>query len=37
MILALEIEFGLVHGTFPNRALRHVIEWLDLHREALMD
>lgn len=32
-----DIESGVVHGTFPSRAMRHVLEWLDLHREELMD
>jgi hypothetical protein len=26
-----------VHGDFPKRALRHVLEWLDLHEAELME
>jgi hypothetical protein len=32
-----EIETGSVHGDFPKRALRHVLEWLDLHVYELRD
>jgi len=32
-----EIETGIVEGRFPPRALRLVLEWLDLHREELME
>lgn len=32
-----QIESGVVEGRFPKRALRHVLEWLDLHREELLD
>ena len=35
--ITVEIESGVVNGTFPKRALRHVLEWLDLHREELLD
>ena len=31
-----EIQSGVVHGDFPKRALRHVLEWLDLHQEELL-
>ena len=30
-------ESGVVRGDFPNRALRHVLEWLDLHQEELLE
>ena len=30
------IQSGIVHGDFPKRALRHVLEWLDLHQEELL-
>jgi hypothetical protein len=30
-----EIGTGAVDGRFPLRALRHVLEWQELHREAL--
>ena len=29
------IATGVVEGRFPKRALRHVLEWYDLHREEL--
>ncbi len=32
-----EIESGAVTGRFPTRALRHVLEWADLHRQELLD
>lgn len=35
--VTVEIESGVVNGTFPKRALRHVLEWLDLHRDELME
>lgn len=35
--VTVEIESGVVNGTFPMRALRHVLEWLDLHRDELME
>ena len=35
--ITIDIESGLVHGDFPKRALRLVFEWLDLHREELLD
>jgi hypothetical protein len=27
---------GIVQGRFPRRALGHVLEWLDLHRDELI-
>lgn len=30
------IEKGVVAGKFPKRALRLVLEWLDLHRDELL-
>ena len=27
---------GVVEGTFPRRALRHVLEWYELHKEELL-
>jgi len=27
---------GLVEGTFPKRALKHVIEWYELHKDELL-
>ena len=30
-----EIESGLIRGSFPKRALRLLFEWMELHREEL--
>lgn len=30
------IRDGVVEGRFPRRALGHVLEWLDLHRDELL-
>jgi hypothetical protein len=35
--ITVEIQTGVVHGMFPKRALRHVLEWLDLHRGELLE
>ncbi|MCF7855741.1 MAG: DUF4160 domain-containing protein [Candidatus Pacebacteria bacterium] len=34
--VTVEIQSGIVHGDFPKRALRHVLEWLDLHQGELL-
>jgi hypothetical protein len=34
--ISVEIETGTVHGEFPPRALRLVLEWADLHKLELM-
>lgn len=34
--ITVTIENGVVSGRFPKRALRCVLEWLDLHQEELM-
>ena len=34
--IIVEIETGVVRGEFPKRALRAVLEWLDLHQGELM-
>lgn len=31
------IEDGIIMGTLPRRALNLVYEWLDLHKEELME
>lgn len=34
--ITVDIQNGIVHGNFPKRALRHVLEWLDYEKmEAL--
>jgi hypothetical protein len=35
--ITVEILTGVVQGKFPKRALRHVLEWHDLHREELLE
>lgn len=34
--ITVEIDSGIVSGTFPKRALRHVMEWYELHKDALL-
>lgn len=34
--VTVEIETGVVNGRFPRRALTHVVEWTELHRNELM-
>ena len=31
------IDGGVVEGRFPKRALRFVLEWLDLHKSELLE
>ena len=31
------IRDGVVYGDFPKRALRLVLEWLDLHEDELLE
>jgi len=31
------IENGIVTGEMPQRALKMIFDWLDIHREELMD
>ena len=33
--ITVEIETGIVEGKFPRRALHHVLEWYELHRDEL--
>ena len=35
--ISVEVETGTVHGNFPARELRHVLEWSTLHRQELLD
>ena len=30
-------ETGIVTGRFPRRALRHVLEWYELHKDDLLE
>ena len=33
--ISVEIESGIVKGTFPKRALKHVLEWMEYHKDEL--
>ena len=35
--ITVNILTGVVEGTFPRRALRHVIEWYELHNDELLE
>jgi hypothetical protein len=35
--ITVEIESGMIKGQFPWRALRHVLEWYELHRDELRE
>ena len=35
--VSIEVETGIVHGQFPGRALRLVLEWTSLHKQELLD
>ena len=35
--VTVDIESEVVHGNFPKRALRAVLEWLDLHKNELLE
>ena len=35
--IEVSIENGVVTGTFPKRALGHVLEWYDLHKDELRE
>ncbi len=35
--ISVEVESGKIHGQFPARALRLVLEWASLHREELIE
>jgi hypothetical protein len=35
--ITVDIETGVVHGDFPKRALRLVMEWMDLHKDELLE
>ena len=34
---SIDIEGGVVKGEMPRRALKLVFEWLDLHRDELLE
>ena len=33
--ITMEIETGVIDGAFPKRALRHVLEWYEIHEDEL--
>ncbi len=35
--ITVDIKSGIVEGIFPKRALKHVLEWSDLHQEELLN
>ena len=35
--ITVHIATGVVEGRFPKRALRHAMEWYELHRDDLSD
>jgi len=35
--ITVNILTGVVEGKFPRRALRHVLEWYELHRDELIE
>lgn len=35
--ISVEVESGRIHGQFPPRALKLVLEWRDLHRAELLE
>lgn len=35
--ITVEIVSGVVTGRFPKRALGHVLEWTELHRDELLE
>jgi len=35
--ITVNIRTGVVEGKFPKRALRHVLEWYEMHREELIE
>lgn len=34
--ITVNIQNGIVEGKFPKRALKHVLEWYELHQEELL-
>ena len=35
--ITVNIHTGVVEGKFPKRALRHVLEWYELHKDELIE
>lgn len=34
--IVIQIETGIVEGKFPKRALNHVLEWFEMHKDELL-
>ena len=35
--VSIDIDTGLIQGRFPKRALRHVLEWYEIHKQQLLE
>ena len=35
--IIVNVTNGIVEGRFPKRALRHVLEWYELHKDELLE
>ena len=35
--ISVEVETGTTHGNFPARALKLVLEWMNLHKPELLE
>lgn len=35
--ITVDINEGIVNGQFPKRALGHVLEWYELHKDELLE
>ena len=35
--ITVDVETGVVHGDFPKRSMRLVLEWLDLHKNEILE
>jgi hypothetical protein len=35
--ITVNIHTGVIDGVFPKRALRHVLEWYELHQKELLE
>ncbi len=35
--ITVDINTGVVEGRFPKRALKHVLEWYEIHKDELLE
>ena len=35
--ITFEIKTGIIKGTMPKRALKMIFEWVDIHKDELLD